>query len=58
MYDNSDKNCDVAKVELIKMEIVNGKVMIKYRRNTSNSFQEEQRFIYAVRKAWLKCLLS
>lgn len=45
MYYSSDKNCDVAKVELIKMEIVNGKVMNKYRLNISNSFQEEQRFI-------------
>ena len=44
MYDNSDKNCGVDKVKMIKMERVNGKMMIKYRLSISNNFQEEQRF--------------
>lgn len=30
MDDNSDKNCDIDKIEMIKMERVNGKMMIKY----------------------------
>lgn len=45
MYDNSDKNCDLDKIEMIKMERVSGKMVIKYRLSISNSFQEEQRFI-------------
>lgn len=45
MYDNSDKNCDIDKREMIKIERVSGKMVIKYRLSISNCFQEEQRLI-------------
>lgn len=44
--------------EVLKMERVNGTMVIKYRLNRSGSFREEQRCVQSVRKGLLKCLLS